>query len=435
MFNVLMAMLVVPLCLLMNGLRIALIGMVGEWNGREAAVQFHDYSGMIMLVLCFFVLCVVAAGCGRQASSALAQPTPWATGAELAKLLGLSTDGGRTAAAAPVLRPVKLVRTFAIASTYLSPDRKQIAIVENGDLLLLSLPSGDGAPLVSREAASRLYPEGGFLEREVHWSPDGKSILFFVSKKDPRIPGPPGGGMGGISKAYIARVDDGAITECRYGVFWAWSPDSRRIAWLVYRGNNPTEGIRRQQYIVVADVKTGEEVFSKPVPDMLFGIVGRTKPLLKSGPDQPEMWLGTHLQNASPSPDATHVVYMTDPIKAGYHMALGTYTASGIREIAAMPVVDRGYVTSETLWLPDSRRFLYITGRGGSAKRPGSQRLFVIDLKGQTTNVHLVQGEAGYGQFRLLQWLDAGQNLILYCHDSPNTRQQELWIGQLQGVR
>ena len=55
-FNVLMAMLVVPLCLLMNGLRIALIGMVGEWNGREAAVQFHDYSGMIMLVLCFFVL-------------------------------------------------------------------------------------------------------------------------------------------------------------------------------------------------------------------------------------------------------------------------------------------------------------------------------------------------------------------------------------------
>jgi exosortase len=55
-FNMLMLALIVPLCLLMNGLRIALIGMVGEWNGREAAMQFHDYSGMIMLVICFWVL-------------------------------------------------------------------------------------------------------------------------------------------------------------------------------------------------------------------------------------------------------------------------------------------------------------------------------------------------------------------------------------------
>lgn len=55
-FNVLMLALVVPLCLLMNGLRIAMIGMVGEWNGQEAAMQFHDYSGMIMLVICFYVL-------------------------------------------------------------------------------------------------------------------------------------------------------------------------------------------------------------------------------------------------------------------------------------------------------------------------------------------------------------------------------------------
>lgn len=55
-FNVLMLALIVPLCLLMNGLRIALIGMVGEWNGTAAALQFHDYSGMIMLVICFWVL-------------------------------------------------------------------------------------------------------------------------------------------------------------------------------------------------------------------------------------------------------------------------------------------------------------------------------------------------------------------------------------------
>lgn len=55
-FNVLMAALVVPLCLFINGLRIALIGAVGEMRGSEAALQFHDYSGYITLLLCFVIL-------------------------------------------------------------------------------------------------------------------------------------------------------------------------------------------------------------------------------------------------------------------------------------------------------------------------------------------------------------------------------------------
>ncbi|HLO99712.1 MAG TPA: exosortase/archaeosortase family protein [Fimbriimonas sp.] len=55
-FNFLMAALVVPLCLFINGLRIALIGVVGEMRGPEAALQFHDYSGYITLLLCFVIL-------------------------------------------------------------------------------------------------------------------------------------------------------------------------------------------------------------------------------------------------------------------------------------------------------------------------------------------------------------------------------------------
>jgi exosortase len=55
-FNTLMFILVLPLCLFINGLRIALIGVVGDQFGHEAGMAFHDYSGYITLLLCFFIL-------------------------------------------------------------------------------------------------------------------------------------------------------------------------------------------------------------------------------------------------------------------------------------------------------------------------------------------------------------------------------------------
>jgi len=55
-FNILMIVLVVPLCLFINGLRIALIAVVGELQGSDAALKFHDYSGYLTLLICFFIL-------------------------------------------------------------------------------------------------------------------------------------------------------------------------------------------------------------------------------------------------------------------------------------------------------------------------------------------------------------------------------------------
>jgi exosortase len=49
-----------PLALLINGVRIALIGMVGECISSEAAHVFHDYSGIITLVLGFILLFTIA---------------------------------------------------------------------------------------------------------------------------------------------------------------------------------------------------------------------------------------------------------------------------------------------------------------------------------------------------------------------------------------
>lgn len=54
--NQLMFAIALPFCLFINGLRISLIGVVGDMYGAEAGHQFHDYSGYITVVLCFVLL-------------------------------------------------------------------------------------------------------------------------------------------------------------------------------------------------------------------------------------------------------------------------------------------------------------------------------------------------------------------------------------------
>ncbi len=54
--NLLMFAAIVPLALFINGLRVALIGMVGDRWGHDAGMSFHDYSGYITLLICFFIL-------------------------------------------------------------------------------------------------------------------------------------------------------------------------------------------------------------------------------------------------------------------------------------------------------------------------------------------------------------------------------------------
>ncbi|MEJ5250507.1 MAG: exosortase/archaeosortase family protein [Chthonomonadetes bacterium] len=48
--------LALPLALVINGLRIALIGIVGTKFGEEAGYSFHDWSGYLVLVVAFAVL-------------------------------------------------------------------------------------------------------------------------------------------------------------------------------------------------------------------------------------------------------------------------------------------------------------------------------------------------------------------------------------------
>ncbi|MBC8065061.1 MAG: exosortase/archaeosortase family protein [Chlorobia bacterium] len=54
--NLLLLASVIPLTLVVNAIRIAMIGWVGNTWGDKAGHQFHDYSGYLSLILCFVVL-------------------------------------------------------------------------------------------------------------------------------------------------------------------------------------------------------------------------------------------------------------------------------------------------------------------------------------------------------------------------------------------
>lgn len=59
-----LAALTLPLSLLVNGLRIALVGLVGEAGGFSAAARFHDASGYLCLALCLVTLALIGKGMG-----------------------------------------------------------------------------------------------------------------------------------------------------------------------------------------------------------------------------------------------------------------------------------------------------------------------------------------------------------------------------------
>lgn len=62
--NVLLAFITLPLAIMINGLRIAMIGVVGNRYGTEAGLSFHDYSGYISLIVCFVILMKITRALG-----------------------------------------------------------------------------------------------------------------------------------------------------------------------------------------------------------------------------------------------------------------------------------------------------------------------------------------------------------------------------------
>ncbi|MDX2064828.1 MAG: exosortase/archaeosortase family protein [Fimbriimonadaceae bacterium] len=62
--NTFLAVFMIPFGILINGVRIAMIGLVGNTYGSEAGHQFHDYSGYISTLLCVFILMKICEALG-----------------------------------------------------------------------------------------------------------------------------------------------------------------------------------------------------------------------------------------------------------------------------------------------------------------------------------------------------------------------------------
>lgn len=99
--NIVFAASIVPIALFMNGLRIALVGVVGNAWGINAGKSFHDYSGYIMIILCFLLL------------DRWAKLLGWKRDAELAPVID-------TKAQSAVINPHLKWRAFAVGGLFLA---------------------------------------------------------------------------------------------------------------------------------------------------------------------------------------------------------------------------------------------------------------------------------------------------------------------------
>jgi exosortase len=62
--NVILVVILIPFCLFVNGIRIAMVGIVGNMFGNEAGRSFHDWGGYIALVICFALLSTITKALG-----------------------------------------------------------------------------------------------------------------------------------------------------------------------------------------------------------------------------------------------------------------------------------------------------------------------------------------------------------------------------------
>jgi dipeptidyl aminopeptidase/acylaminoacyl peptidase len=194
--------------------------------------------------------------------------------------------------AAPARRPVRIrdvMRLQGVSSAVLSPD---------GQWVLYTVSGWDPAPGAGKPAKERMRSHIGLVsathpsgrgaarqitfgargERDPQWSPDGRFISFLANRAPAS---PPGGAAAAAATAgtqlYVMRADGGEarpLTRGRGGAgAYAWSPDSRRIAFLRRQVLSPAadkmrrlgddvaeyEGGFLQSHIWLVDVATGKQ--------------------------------------------------------------------------------------------------------------------------------------------------------------------------------
>lgn len=190
-----------------------------------------------------------------------------------------------------------------------------------------------------------------------------------------------------------AKIPDSAAGEFRLYQFPAWSPDSRRIAFIGVRGAQDTPGTA-SVFVAAPDGTDRQEVFTshEQVPFYLY-------------------W----------SPDGERLSFLATVVATG-NTILQTVPVGG----GKAQIVDAGQ-PYYWAWSPDSRRMLIHAG--GDALSQSAERLAFLTLDGEVIEEGLTVRPA---RFQAPAWSPDGRRLLLAARTTRG--ESALLLADLQGA-
>ena len=172
------------------------------------------------------------------------------------------------------------------------------------------------------------------------WSPDGRRIAFVITGKLYVV-----NADGSGHRTLTPRIGDGAAASL------AWSPDGRKLLVLLEHGSAPLCAICDRIYVLNADGSELRDLTRKLAGVRRFG----------AGPASDPVW----------SPDGRKIAFVRLNTRHGVYVI--NADGSAVRNLTPKP---RGAAYSAPTWSPDGRKIAF------SSERDGNSEIYLMNANG-----------------------------------------------------